>query len=101
MQTLITLLQDNAAMSIFAGFVVAVLFQLLKRVSWLEKFTGSAEATIWKGRVATLLVSLAATIGLTIASGEWAGFLPALLVTIKTWFVAQGVWAGILRGFKA
>ena len=100
MQTLVTLLQDNAAMSAFAGIVVAVLFQLLKRVSWLEKFTGSEEATIWKGRVATLIVSLLATIGLTLGAGEWSGIWPALLVTLKTWFVSQGIWAGILRGEK-
>lgn len=101
MQTLVTLLQDNAAMSAFAGVVVALLFQLLKRVKWLEKFTGSAEATIWKGRLTSLLVSFAATVGLTLASGEWNGLLPVLLVTVQTWFASQGIWAGILRGIKA
>lgn len=97
MNDLVILLQDNAAMTAVVGFIVAVIFQLLKKIPALEPFTGSAAATIWKGRVASFIVSLLATIGASLAAGTWTGLGPALLVALQTWFVSQGAWAGLLR----
>ena len=92
------LLQDNAAMTAFLGVVVAIVFQAIKSIKWFENLAGS---DLWKGRVTSLLVSIVATVGALAASGEWAGIWPAIVAGFQTWFVAQGAWAGLLRGFKA
>ena len=91
------LLQDNVAMTAFLGVVVAIVFQYLKGLKWFENIAGS---DIWKGRVTSLLVSIVATVGALAASGEWAGIWPAIVAGFQTWFIAQGAWAGIIKGIK-
>ena len=95
MQTILTLLQDNALLTAICGIAAAGLFQLLKRVLWFEDLAGNE---VVKGRVASLLVAIATTLVGLAATGEWAGALAAILAAVQTWFVAQGAWAGLLRG---
>jgi hypothetical protein len=97
MQTLIEILQDNAMVTAICGIITALLIQGIKQLPWFEDITIS---DVIKGRIASLLVAIVTAIGGLLATGDLSNIWTVIIAALQTWFVAQGFWAGVLRGEK-
>ena len=97
MQAFTELLQDHAAVTAICGFITALLMQGIKQLPWFEDIVFS---DVFKGRVASLLVAIVTAIGGLLATGDLSSIWVVIMATLQTWLVAQGFWAGILRGEK-